>query len=384
MASFIRAYYEWAKKRTDAPPEFHIQVALGLLSAACGNRVTLQPRWGRVFPSLWVILLGPSGVRKTTAINLGVNLLQRAVPNIIYPHKFTLEAQLDIMAGQPAGLMVAPELGSLLQQMNKEYNTGMRETLTDLYDGNTVRVATKSGGLRTVENPSICLLGGSTIEWLEGAVREQDLVGGFMARMLFSYQEENGEHISVLGLRYSDADRMAEASLVEHLRTVSQVAGAVELNDIEDDFDEWSYAYSQRDQRNTRMSGVYKRAEITALKLATLYTLSSDPRRLRVTPEAWQLAVEMWNAHENTARRLFGGGLAFTKTGKLKRQIEEYVRRNGGVGRSAILRHLTDYSARDIEPLLNDLVSSGVFAVESRKAARGPAGSWYVIAEEEK
>ena len=384
---------DWARRRTDAPPDYHAFVAVAILGAACGNRVTIDA-YVRAHPNQWVMLVGPTGMRKSTCTGYGTRILEEAVPDICYPHNTSVEALLEVMIDQPGGIWSISELGTLMQLTNKEWNSGLKETMLDLYDSKTTRIArkkraTKEGegargvSLASVRDPALTIMAGTTREWLESSIKETDLEGGFMGRWLFCHRQERGPHVSLRERKKADPGNIVRDSLVKHLHIVSQTGGVVDTSAIDDELEGWSGAYGQRDQSNNRMAGIFNRADMGALKLASIFTLSENPTSLKITPEAWGRAVRVWDAHEASAKYLFGSGLAFTKTGKLKRNIREFVRKNKAASRSQILRHLTDHTARDIEEAISGLVGAGALAVEKRKGARGPSASWYVIAEKQ-
>ena len=184
--TFSAAYEQWVTQRTSASVAYHRYGALAVLGAALGNRVYIDMGWGRVYPSLWVCLVGRSNDRKSTAINLACSLLAQADQSIELPHDFTREAMYEFLAARSFGLLRWREMGSVLESMNREYNAGVLSTLTDLWDSPFMtKRRTIGGGEIQITWPAVSILGGAKERWFVENIRARDIEGGFIGRWLF-------------------------------------------------------------------------------------------------------------------------------------------------------------------------------------------------------
>ena len=158
---------------------------------------------GLVYPTLSVVLIGPTGIGKDTAINLGH---RRILSEFMPEHRIqgiTTEGmswelkQLSDQLGEPAttGYILANEMGALFG--NKDYQEGMVKFLTDiLSEGKTEY----KHGIKTkpfvVPNPTVVLQAGSTEEWFHQLPKDA-LQGGFIPRCLVVVERAARAHIAL-------------------------------------------------------------------------------------------------------------------------------------------------------------------------------------------
>src|SRR3989304_3173322 len=189
---FLHAYTDWAGRRTNAPSIFHQFSGLVILDAALGNRTYLDAGWGLIYPPMWLCLLGRSGVRKTTAVNLAAGVLRDAQPDIELPHDFSREALYVHLAERPAGFLRWREMGSVLQTMQLKYMQGTKETLMDMWDSPpTMTRRTMAGKLIVVERPAVSILAAGQPHWFKDNISEAEVAGGFLARWLIVSSDES-------------------------------------------------------------------------------------------------------------------------------------------------------------------------------------------------
>lgn len=94
---FIATYLKYVEN-TESPRLFHIWSALSGISASMGRRCWLPMGTGEIFPNMYVILVGPPAVRKSTAFLIMTKLLRRYTNVRFAP---------DDTGGQRQGLIAA-------------------------------------------------------------------------------------------------------------------------------------------------------------------------------------------------------------------------------------------------------------------------------------
>jgi energy-coupling factor transporter ATP-binding protein EcfA2 len=205
---WLGSYLDYARPLTKAPSLYHLATGLACLSVACGSKVSWWTFGNQeVWPNLYVLLLGDSGVGKTTASNIGTNMLRHAIPGAILADNFSAEALIKSLVEHPSSMVYAEEFATLLASSKKEFNGGVRELLTQLYDSrdsyNIIRTTKEAGGNQTIFRPSVGLFGGSTVVWLTKHLGEVDFQTGFMARVLMFHQNdqdcETPAHLASVG-----------------------------------------------------------------------------------------------------------------------------------------------------------------------------------------
>lgn len=189
MSRFLVPYAQYVAQRTDAPVEFGH--AAGLM---CLSGVAIGRRWlsNGLHPNLFMLLVGPSSRdRKSTSINLGMEILEDVEPQRMGPGDFTMEGLLNQMRTTKDSdpeksrcVIPIPEFGTYLAQGKKSYMIGGSTLLCQLYDGDTV-IRARAKDQIVVKNPRVCVIGGCAHGMLEKYVETVDWEGGFFARMMF-------------------------------------------------------------------------------------------------------------------------------------------------------------------------------------------------------
>ncbi len=181
---------------TETPESYSLATALATLGAPLKRGCWIDQVEWRVFPNLSVLLVGPSGIGKDTAIAATRRLVRDHYASLICAGKTMEMVQEDLLTkGDPAsGIIYAPELTAFLG--GKDYQKSMVQELTDLLStGDYVDVSTKShfkdtGFKRTIPHPTITMIAGSTLKWLHEAMPKGSLEGGFIPRLLVVVEEE--------------------------------------------------------------------------------------------------------------------------------------------------------------------------------------------------
>lgn len=131
--TFTETYIDYASNLTDAPDIYHKFLALDLLSLAVG-RTPIRITPNRLYPNIWMILIGTSGVtRKTSAMKLAISILPDDYKYL--PNDFTPEALQQTLSEQSQGLIWKEEIGGFLENIKKrEYMGGTPDLLCQLFD----------------------------------------------------------------------------------------------------------------------------------------------------------------------------------------------------------------------------------------------------------
>lgn len=206
-------YVEYARKLTDAPELFHLGTALAMFSAAVAPKVDLVYLDGKSKTpiNLWVLLLAPSGDRKSTAIQIGDRTFfwdpedptfgDRAVPTMCVG--CSPEATFDLLAKHPNGILLHPEASTLFQRLRSSVWSTSFGFLCDLYDGRdsykrylmvrrTKRNPNPAPLVIEIKRPRVAFLSAASPDSLATAALPEHFTGGLIGRMLPLYDERNG------------------------------------------------------------------------------------------------------------------------------------------------------------------------------------------------
>jgi hypothetical protein len=372
-AGWLHDYVAAVTPLTDAPVEFHVASGLSALAAAAGNRVWVDS-WGQTtFPHLWVVLVAPSSFwRKSTSINVAEALVRDAIPSAAFPTEFSREKLLGILADTPAGMLTLKEFGGFLAALGRDYMSGAKEMLTELYDGPEVFSRALKSGTLTVHRPALTLLAATTLDWLESRITEGDLRGGFLARFLFVTARDKASPKGLTG----GMDQPVRNRLVRGLKEVSDrppqcVKFSPKARGALDDWMHgWENEVTKTHHRND-LSGFAVRLQTYALKFAMLYRISAcayDDEDVdhELDEASVRQAIAYCRVLWANVVELIDDEIAITKDDKELRRLRGII--GGGMTRSQALK-LSKLKARDFDQFLDTLVQSGVATREERKAS---------------
>lgn len=196
--NFVSEYVTWASQKTDANPEYHIAAAFTLLSAVFGDHGNAPVSFNtRGLPlNLWFMVIGPTTVsRKTTALHLMLDMLdelqdEEGQYKYSLGADFTGEGLTNALLDRPnrASLVYKDEFHGLLSEMEqKAYQSGLKETLTALYDGRVSGKLRSTGEAKMKKSVrgAFVLWAMGTPEKLSEAMNVEDFQSGFLARFLY-------------------------------------------------------------------------------------------------------------------------------------------------------------------------------------------------------
>jgi len=177
-------------ERSEAPLAYHLFCALVAIGATVNRRVWFDMGIYRLFPNLSVIILGPSGIKKTSAANIALGLIQQLDLVKVYSEKLTPEQLVEAMKEHAQGLIYAPEMAAFLGR--QRYMEGIIPLITRLMDCPNVWSSETIGrGKTTLTDVAISSLMCSTVDWFVNNTTEDMLGGGFIARNILVAQDDS-------------------------------------------------------------------------------------------------------------------------------------------------------------------------------------------------
>ncbi len=186
---WARLYRDAVGASTEAADEFHYLALVTVLGTAFGRSVVLH--CGRpVYLNAYAILVGPTGDRKSTAAQLALDLLARVAPQALLLNGVgSQEGLMERMAcAESSGgrtLWYVDEMASLLKKARRESSGGLIEFITEIFHCPDFKThATRSKSIH-LQSPTLSILAGSTPTWLEAALQQDDILGGFANRFVY-------------------------------------------------------------------------------------------------------------------------------------------------------------------------------------------------------
>lgn len=187
----ILHYWLQAREIIETPYSFDLVCGLAALGAMLKRTCWIDQYHWKVYPNTSVLLVGPSGSGKNTAINGVEGLIQKLGIRLIGGK--TIETLTDQVqkCGDPAcAVIMAKELSDFIGK--KDYQQGLLQGLTDLLDtGEFKDITIKSdNGQRRITRPTVTILAGSTPSWLHKAMPPEAMAGGFYPRFIIVAEDD--------------------------------------------------------------------------------------------------------------------------------------------------------------------------------------------------
>jgi hypothetical protein len=197
--TFIGLARDYYKYSTDAPPQYGEGTALFTLGHALGYDAVHLIKPKQRHHNMYLLLDGESTFsRKTTSQELGKDIYSdtRWLPNEMSP-----EAQVEVMANQPEGVVWMGEFSRLLKGINgKGYMAGFAELFNDLFTCPS-RWSRKLRGKENefiINKPYLSLHSTITPTVLKEQMTVEMFEGGLMARWLIVHGEAHPQPIGRL------------------------------------------------------------------------------------------------------------------------------------------------------------------------------------------
>lgn len=217
------------------PPElFKIWTGISTICACLQRKCYLQ--WdSRIYPNMYIVLVGPSGCRKGTAMGpayglldqLGIKMAAEAITReaLIRELKNSIDNSTSITG--PGRVTVHSSLTIFSQELTVflgYHNLQLISDLTDWYDCRSRwTYRTKNMGTDDITGVWVNILGGTTPESLASALPEDAIGGGLTSRIIFVYGDRPSKLVPLPLLTQKEAELLDK--LAYDLEVINAMCG---------------------------------------------------------------------------------------------------------------------------------------------------------------
>lgn len=356
---------------TEAADVFHFATMVQVLGCTIGRALHVYHAT-RLFPNFFICLVGKSGLtRKDTCWSRGGDLLSRLFvekengdntsPEFrIVKGLRSYEGLLDELSGErKIRLIQLGELLSLLAKAKQESLGNIIPALTELYDcPERVNPPVHQKSPADCREPFTSIMAGTTQAWLQKALTERDIYGGFANRWMYFFgvpKEPKPNPPKV--------DRMKRDDLLARINeirlwTESIPDGELEISeDAHMLFEDYYREYYSRCQMDGIIPTLIVRIQDFIWKLSLLY--AADDLSETIFPEHLEAAIAVGSYLEECVIEVFSG---FEENYSKAREdkILHFLRSEGvPVPEREVYRRLS-ISAKELQITIQPLVKLGL------------------------
>lgn len=347
LDNWLQSYLELTKE-TEPPARFHLWTAITMIGAMLGRKCEVKLGPEIFFPNYYTVLIGPPGVRKGTAIKYGMDILNEVQNTTTAPDAVTKEqliaefeqakdtTQIDgNMMVHCSLFVVAPELVVFVKENDHE-RLGY---LCQLFDGlNKFEYKTKTSGNQYIVNPGLWILGATTPNWIEIAMKQLGVGGGMTSRTIFVYASKKEKHIPVT--RMKPFDPVLRSKLINDLADIKQMAGRFQVTkDGDEVYSKWYEGrYTETGIDDSRFASYWERLPSMVIKTAMVVSAAKRDD-MTVTGVDIVHAIRMFEAIHPEMPLAFGG-MGYNTIGSQTEMVRAILRERGRVHHHEILRTL--------------------------------------------
>jgi hypothetical protein len=380
-ANWFQTYREYILPRTDAPESYIFWSGIFTIASSLRRQVFVGKKnlglW-TCYPNMYLMFVGPPGMRKTTAVDFGARELLTQMPSVFEgPDLFTKEAILEEMqnSGDGSIYLTVGEFSNIFSKAGKD-RAGMYEFLTDMFDmKNKFSARTKTSGNVFVDNPVLNFFSATTPGWITDNMPESVISGGFASRCVWVYEEQLRIKKSLFDDVVGDFAKLEKDLLVDLLR-ISNLQGEFEIDpDTKKLMNDWTEeGHPLFLAKNEKLGGYLNRRFKHALTLAMIHSVASKDELL-ILPEDWTWAVNTLSTIEPNLEKIFKGVGKNPYTTEIDKIVAFVKMMNISTGEMVPMSELLNQFTHVAEPrILKDIIE---FAVTAKKLMyRGAEGEY--------
>lgn len=349
---------------SESPRKYYYWAGLAAIAGVVKNNVYLDKFYYKLYPNIYVLLIGKSGIRKGPPVALAKRLVSEVGNTRVISGRASIQAIITELrtartfndSGPPitdaVGFLTTSEFASFIIQDQQALTI-----LTDLYDGdyNPEWVnLTKGSGSEKLKNPCLTLVGASNEVHFRDAVPDNALGGGFVARTFIIHADSKS---TINSLTSAPKEVVSIPKLAEYLRIIGQLRGQFKFSPGGKQlYDSWYQTFSENEYSDT--TGTIERLHDHILKASMLLSLSRKTD-LVLEEEDIREAIESCQNFVPGARRVsMGGGKSVSAPGTavFLRELLGRKEHNHTMSRVEMLRkHWSYFDSFELDRIVESL-----------------------------
>lgn len=384
LSNWLRAYMEFTRD-TESPDAYHFWSGVTILGAATKRQVHLNLNYFQIFPNHYVIIVGPSGARKSAAVSLAAKIVAESgikkfsdkitAAALIKDLSEASEKRIDgsnVEITSPV-LIYSSELGVFMGP--DAYGSGVISDLTDLYDcPSKWEKKTIARSSETILGPFVSMLAASTPQTLKDVIPSASVGQGFTSRIIFVWG--GGRRKKAPIPVWDEGHTMLERNLIHDLKEISTITG--EFSFSTGGLRLYTQNYNDRlepeeEYEDERLRGYSSRKDVHTLKLAMVLAMA-ESNQLIITEREMAGAIEAISWLDQGLPNVFSGhGTSATAedAARIFREIDVATRKSGFAYHQEIVRKNYHYlNVQEVDVVIKTLIEGGAISEEFKTDQR--------------
>lgn len=362
--------YKIYTEETEPPKNFHVWSGIATISALLGKRCYIPQGFFTVHPNLYIVLVGPAGVKKSSAMNISKGLLRSLEDFPLAPASTTREALLKCLQdnkveynyeGRTASYHQASAFVTELQEFigGKHINAGMIGVMTALWDEPTFEYVTANKEPVIINSPYFTLLACCTKDWVTTKLQGDVISDGFARRVVFVLEEERSDFAPWPTMTSVKNDAYLRMS--KEVARINTVTGKFRFTNKAREYWDILYRKIQKsvDEKDAYVQNYYSTKHVLLLKVCMCLSAASGSHKV-VDVALLKLVEELF---ENTERNLLDvfEGLGRNELSSYATQVLNYIQERWENGNQDTtfgdisLKYSRDLSFDEVREILNTL-----------------------------
>lgn len=339
MTDFIRSYMAYCAGY-ETPEIYDLWSALSTIASVVNRRVWIDMGYFRVYPHMYVVLVGPPAARKTSAMEISQIMLEDLGDVLFAGTAMTKEAlakklekegikTITLKDGTMREITPITLCLTELSHFLGVNNAHMIDFLVTVYDKENYKSETKNMGNDVIPGPGLNILACTTPSNITRYLKEDVISGGFSSRTHFVLVDSKITPIAFPVI--SPEAATARLECLSWLKNIQPLTGEFVLTDearawYKPWYDKLQYDIQSLPQ--TVVTGWLGRKQVHLLKAAMVFALSSSTD-LVITSFHLQLALAAIDRIQSNLERVYEG-IGRNELSPIQARAFEYIDSMGG------------------------------------------------------
>lgn len=374
---------------SESPRKYYYWSALAAISAAMKSNVYLDKFLYKLYPNIYVLLVGRSGLRKGPPISLARTLVHELNNTKVFAGRVSIQGVISELSkaitkkegGPPlteaAGVLFASEFASFIIQ-----DPAALTILTDLYDGHynpEWSYMLRNSATEKLNKPCLTLFGASNEIHIKDAIPDNAVGGGFIARTFIIYSNKKS---SINALVDRPPDMFPVSQLVTQLRIIAGTKGEFIWSERGKKlYSDWYDKYQENEAIEDDTTGTMERIHDHILKTAMLISLSRKQDKVLEyddIEEAILACQDFIPGAKRVALGQIGKSISAPGTAVLLREL--LTNATHKISRAkALQRHWAHFDAAELDRIAESLFAQKAISIKQERDDDGKLECFYIL-----